>query len=120
MHVLVCICSNVRQFQSMLWTNIGSVFVAWPCFVSQNLWIKYNDCGHLYLSLQAFALWLALNRPDLLIRGRVGRVVCGDWGDWGDLGGGGLVAPHAVLSQPATYAFGVRCTLMPGRSSRWG
>ena len=30
MHVLVCICSDVRQFQSMLWTNIGSVFVAWP------------------------------------------------------------------------------------------
>ena len=42
MHVVACICSNVRQFQSKLWTKIGSVFVAWPCFVSQNLWLIYN------------------------------------------------------------------------------
>ena len=45
MHVVVCMCSNVWEFQSMLSTNIGSVFAAWPCFVSQNLWLKYNDCG---------------------------------------------------------------------------
>ena len=78
LHTCVCICSNVRQFQSMLWTNIGSVFVAWPCFVSQNLWIKYNDCGHLYLSLQAFALRLALLRLDLLIRVRMERKRVGE------------------------------------------
>ena len=40
MHILVCICSNVRQFQSMLWINIGSVFVAWPYFVSHNLLLR--------------------------------------------------------------------------------
>ena len=78
MHVLVCICSNVRQFQPMPWTNIGSVFVAWPCSVRQNLWLKYNYCGHLYLLLQAFALWLALNRPHLLDRAPVARAWWGE------------------------------------------
>ena len=48
-HVPECVCRNARQLQSSLRTNIGSVFVAWPCFVSHNFWLKYYYSGHLHL-----------------------------------------------------------------------
>ena len=40
MHVLVCMCSNVRQFSQLNQTlsfHSGSMFIRWPCFVSHNL-----------------------------------------------------------------------------------
>ena len=36
MHVLACICSNVRQFQSALSDKqLIHLLMAWPCFVSR-------------------------------------------------------------------------------------
>ena len=43
------------------------VLIDWPCSVSQNLWLKYNYCGHLHLQQQVLALWLALLRPELWV-----------------------------------------------------
>ena len=68
MHVLVYICSNVRQFQSDHPIHIGSLFIAWPYFVSHDLWLKYNYSNHLHLDLQVLALRLALLRPDPPVR----------------------------------------------------
>ena len=47
---------------------IGSLFIAWPYFVSHNRWLKYNYSIHLHLNRQVLALRLALLRPDPLVR----------------------------------------------------
>ena len=55
MPVVVCVCSNVRQFQSAIWAHIGLVFTAWPYFVSHNLWLAFHQSTQLHPNLQALA-----------------------------------------------------------------
>ena len=45
MHVLVCLCSNVPRFQSDHPICIGSSFIAWPHFVSRNLFFFPHGAG---------------------------------------------------------------------------
>ena len=81
----VCICSNVRQFQQVLWTNIGSVFIGWPCFVSHNLWpICYNTWVTCTISC-----W-----PLLCGWHSIGRACRSGWGHWR---GGGVLAGERQL-----------------------
>ena len=53
MHVLVCICSNVRQFSQLMQKKktqlspCGSIVLVWPCFVGHNSWPTFRGIIHL-------------------------------------------------------------------------
>ena len=98
MHILVCICSNVRQFHEI----IGMIqmcyhtthFARWPCFVNTRVFICYK-------TKKGTLMMLSFTRVTLRVLALLGQVT---WTGTVYFRGGPLVGGHEATDIGLAYA----------------